>query len=365
MNASIALLVWALCACPAAAGEPARAALRDANGQPTPRTVDPAAMWVDGASWVVARPGPNEPQALGRLAARAGAWIDAHPADPAVQPNAGAQVGITPAQLRATLAAVVQITEEDARTGANRLADPAFIAAHFVWMSLQPHRARGLAPPTGAPEALRLTRYLVTQREGRTHPDGAFRHALYADPGEAVRMASTRAEVMAGAWDRAGARPLVYLTEAGVYDALLQGTVAVRTPDGATSLYNVDRPNGHAYRPTVRDPAQQLRYWSFRPVHGALGYGVADDKIELEPMVSVAGDVMNLGLGALLAIETPAGPRLVILADTGGAFVENIAQLDLFGGSFPSHAALYAATAAVPQRTAVALLMWRGTTSGP
>jgi len=350
----------------AQAGAPApRAPLRGADGQPLPQTVAAAALLRPGAPWVHARPTATDPAALGRVAAGAAAWLARHPDDPAAQPGLLAAAGASPVRLRETLAAVAALAAADAGADRPRLRDPAFLAAHFEALQLCPGAAG--APPRAGSDVhdgkLRITRYLVRQLEGRPTPAGAFRCALYADPGPGVRAAATRAGVLAGAWDRAGAQPRVYLTEAGLDDAR-QGTVEVRTPDGATALYNVDQNNGHAYDPREKDPARQRRYWSFRRVDAVLGYGPPGDKLPLEAGAVVAGDVMNLGLGALLALEADDGPRLVVLADTGGAFVGNLHQLDYLGGAFPSHAALYAATAALPQRTRVALLLWRGGPAG-
>ncbi|MBL8619602.1 MAG: hypothetical protein JNM72_28585 [Deltaproteobacteria bacterium] len=349
-----------------AGAPPPRVRLRGADGLPLTQTIAAEALLRPGAAWVSARPALTDPAALGRVAAGAQAWLTRHPDDPAATPALLAAAGVAPARLTETLAAVAALAAADAGLDRPRLRDPAFLAAHFEALQLCPGAAG--APPRAASDVqdgnLRITRYLVRQLDGRPQPEGAYRCALYADPGPAVRAGSTRAEVLAGAWDRAGAQPLVYLTEAGLYDALLQGTVEVRTPDGATALYNVDQNNGHAYDPRENDPARQRRYWSFRRVEAVLGYGPAGDKLPLEAGAVVAGDVMNLGLGALLAIEATDGPRLVVLADTGGAFVGNLHQLDYLGGAFPSHAALYAATAALPQRARVALLLWRGGPAG-
>ena len=61
----------------------------------------------------------------------------------------------------------------------------------------------------------------------------------------------------------------------------------------------------------------------------------------------MAGDIYNLGLGKLVALEDPKSGelRLVVLGDTGGAFQPNLFQLDDFAGAFPDAAALYQATA--------------------
>ncbi|MFN7145162.1 MAG: acetate--CoA ligase, partial [Myxococcota bacterium] len=67
----------------------------------------------------------------------------------------------------------------------------------------------------------------------------------------------------------------------------------------------------------------------------------------LLPWVAVAGDLDALGFGRLLALRTADGMRLVVLADTGGAFEGNLSQLDLYTGVYPSRAAFDAATSHV------------------
>lgn len=84
-----------------------------------------------------------------------------------------------------------------------------------------------------------------------------------------------------------------------------------------------------------------------------------EDKIRLEPGAAVAGDAHNLGLGGLYALAGGDGLRLVVLADTGGAFEPNPYQLDYFAGAYPDRATFERATAGVPARADVYLLIRR------
>ncbi|MFZ5476947.1 MAG: hypothetical protein ACOZNI_09255 [Myxococcota bacterium] len=225
------------------------------------------------------------------------------------------------------------------------LRDPAFLARCFS--------ARRWIPDTRRWGGdLRLTRYLVYEVDGRTSPDAAHAHALWASPADELRLRYTRQDVAAGVYREGGeaagrATPLVWLAHHDHEQAILQGTTAVRLPDGVR-LFNVDRDNGIPYDRTVTDTTKQRRYWYFRETDAVRGWGVPGvPKIRLEPEVAVAGDLENVGLGRLLALRTRDGLRLVVLADTGGAFQPNLHQLDLYTGVFPSAKAFHAATSAI------------------
>ncbi len=70
-----------------------------------------------------------------------------------------------------------------------------------------------------------------------------------------------------------------------------------------------------------------------------LGYGKdANYKIPILPKVTVAGDIFQLGLGRLILLRTEEQGqpvfRLTVLADTGGAFHDNLYQLDWLSGYY-------------------------------
>ncbi|MDO9280451.1 MAG: hypothetical protein Q7U06_00980, partial [Pseudomonadota bacterium] len=270
-----------------------------------------------------------------------------------------------------TLAFVARVAAADAATGADRLADPAFLATCFDTWRWVPDVAR-------AGEALRLTRYLVYAVDGRAAPDATHGHALWAVPrdeagltvseaetrrGALDRFRYTRQDVSAGVYREGGAAagradPLVWLTHAHHEEALMQGTIAVTVPDTpAPRLYNVHRDNGIPYQRGLTDTRQQRRYWYFRAMDAVRGWGPEPvPGPSLRPFVAVAGDLDALGFGRLLALKSADGLRLVVLADTGGAFTGNLHQLDLYTGVHPSRAAFDAATAGVGE-TAAAWLM--------
>jgi hypothetical protein len=85
----------------------------------------------------------------------------------------------------------------------------------------------------------------------------------------------------------------------------------------------------------------QKRYWYFRQVDAIKGYGYKiDAKISIKPGVTFAGDVLNIGLGRVVVMEHTQNGRkqlqMGVIADTGGAFLPNLYQLDYLAGIFPS-----------------------------
>jgi hypothetical protein len=87
----------------------------------------------------------------------------------------------------------------------------------------------------------------------------------------------------------------------------------------------------------------QKRYWYFKQVDAIKGYGYnIGAKISIRPGVTFAGDVLNIGLGRVIVIEhNQAGRKYLqmgVIADTGGAFLPNLAQLDFLAGIFRSGA---------------------------
>jgi hypothetical protein len=341
------LSILALLAAPAPAHE-----LRGPEGAPTGAVVDARSL-LRPEPLRAALPLGTPAADLAAVAASALAYLEAMDGqDPAVGPGLLAELGLPPDRLRRTLAQVVAVAEEDRLSPAPRLEDPAWVAAHF-------HSLRWF-PDSGPQDGrVRVTRYLVTRLPGRDQPEPPYTVPLYADPGEEARTRYTRAEIVAGAWAGGGATPLVYLREEGLYDAMMQGTVEVEVPGRPPRLFNVHTHNGVPYDRTQRDPRLQRRYWYFREVQEVRGWGKADRYVALRPGAAVAGDIYNLGLGALLAVDAPGSRRLVVLADTGGAFQPNLHQLDWLAGTYADHGAMYRAMAWLPDRAEVRMLLWR------
>jgi len=271
------------------------------------------------------------------------------------------QISVPTARIESTLAFICQVVHEDQQAGrSSRLTDPDFIQKAFELVHWAPDRARAASLSTGKPllenipeDKLLLTKYYVRQAEGSDIKTTDKPHALYGLPYDEADLPLDEADnlpgltrarlgkqaVLAGALDvePALAPPLIWLSRADLEGALLQGT-AVLEQDGQRRYFNVHRNNGIAYDRT-RKPEEQERYWYFKEVPGVLGYGRdADYKIPVKPRVTVAGDIFQLGLGRLILLETTeAGQttyRLTVMADTGGAFADNLYQLDWLSGYY-------------------------------
>lgn len=238
-----------------------------------------------------------------------------------------------------------------------RLKNPNFVNAHFRVMEWSAY------DPTNLNERLlRLTKYAVFTHPGSRTPTSTYNVPLYqlSEDAESDRfyLNYTKQEVLSGIYEPEGAEfgrvePLAYLTRDSFEDALMQGTVLVNFTDGSSAFFNVDRNNGIAYDANV-SPYYQGRYWYFRPVDAIKGYGhTSEAKISIEPGVTFAGDVLNIGLGRIVVLEHhttgAAQLQLGIIADTGGAFLPNLHQLDFLAGVFRDRNEFYASTSQLPE----------------
>ena len=276
------------------------------------------------------------------------------------------ELGVSLDDVVDTLELVVRVAEEDRGREHQRLQDPRWIAANFEVLRWRPDRASARRRKIDLDDGrIRLTKYVVYSVQGSPVRTERYDTALYAAPADdGLRARLTRMDVYAGAFDDGGeaagqAIPLIWLTRHGSNQALMQGTIEVSVPDGSVRLYNVHQNNGVPWDPAIKDPNRQARYWYFREVEGVLGV----EQIPLRPRVAVAGDVYNLGLGKLIALEWPTERglelRLAVLADTGGAFQPNLFQLDYLAGTFPSEAEYRAWARHTPTRVPAAVLVRR------
>jgi hypothetical protein len=286
------------------------------------------------------------------------------PLDPRSGPGILGTTGVTRADLDATLAFVAEI----ASRSPEKLRDPAFLRRHFTWLRWRGDTA-GAAERSIALEGgrIRLTRYLVFSVAGSPTRTPSFDTALYAVPAgtdaDTVRLSLTKQEVYGGAFEPGGkyagrADPLVWLPRAAAEQALLQGTIEIAQPDGTKALFNVDRSNEIAWDPSL-PLADQRRFWFFQEVADVGGIEVHGLRTALHARAAVAGDLANLGLGALVALDLGAQTTLAVLADTGGAFAPNLFQLDLYAGVFPDSATYEQATADVPDQVDAWILVLR------
>ncbi|HEY9841611.1 MAG TPA: hypothetical protein V6D23_14205 [Candidatus Obscuribacterales bacterium] len=311
----------------------------------------------------------SDPAKLAAVARETLAFLRRHRDDRAAQAGLFKELNVTLPQVEATLEKVIATVAADTQAKRpQRILNPAFLEKEFRLLSWRADAAGARAHKVNLPDQrLRITKYVVFEAKGSATRSGDYCCVLYALPPDEAQLSAeqadarkdqllrfkfTKQQVVAGALDKLGVRPLVWLTRQGLEDALLQGSLMVAMPDGSRRMFNVHRNNGIGYDRKIKDPRLQRRYWYFKEVKGIQGYG-QDDKILIQPGVTFAGDVFNLGLGKLIAIRYPLGGkpvlRLGILADTGGAFIPNLYQLDYLSGIYPDRPSFQKGIASLPE----------------
>lgn len=257
--------------------------------------------------------------------------------------------GLAHDTVKKTLEFVSTTIEQDLPAGKFRILDPQFIHDNFKILkwSADQEKARKVNLNFPNDGRIRLTNYAVFCVEGSSHKTSAYPYALYQLRDATLQKKYTKQQVLAGMLNQAEhckkVKPLVWLNRDGLEDALMQGTIAVRLPNGRIEVLGLDRDNGVEYDKALKNRNDQKRYWFFRRIGpGGAKSSEAAKKIAQRAQVVFAGDIANLGIGKLIAIKYPdpisgkLSLRLGVLADTGSAFSNNLYQLDLFAGLFTS-----------------------------
>ncbi|BAB74095.1 hypothetical protein ACN23B_12040 [Anabaena sp. FACHB-709] len=252
---------------------------------------------------------------------------------------------VTTEDILKTLDFMIEVLKEDiAKNRITRLQNPNFINRNFrviKWTAYNPENP--------VQKQLRLTKYAVFTHPGSRKRTATFNTPIYSlkDNNIADKFYTryTKQDVLSGIYEPGGkefgkVKPLAYLTRNGLEEALMQGTILINFTDGSRAFFNVDRNNGMSYVRGLKATSQK-RYWYFRQVDAIKGYGhKIDAKISVKPGVTFAGDVLNIGLGRVVLLEHTQGGRkqlqMGVIADTGGAFLPNLYQLDYLAGIFPN-----------------------------
>ncbi|MEA5582748.1 hypothetical protein VB620_15535 [Nodularia harveyana UHCC-0300] len=251
--------------------------------------------------------------------------------------------GVTVEDIVGTLDFMITILTEDINNNrVTRLKDPEFINQNFrviKWTAYNPTNQQQ--------NQIRLTKYAVFEHTGSRTKTSTYNIPLYSLEADEIDdkfyTRYTKQDVLSGIYEPGGkehgrVKPLAYLTRAGLEEALMQGTILINFTDGTQAFFNVDRNNGISYVPGLK-PTAQKRYWYFRQVDAIKGYGHnIDAKISIQPGVTFAGDILNIGLGRIVVMEHTRNGRkqlqMGVIADTGGAFLPNLHQLDFLAGTF-------------------------------
>lgn len=253
--------------------------------------------------------------------------------------------GVTVKDILKTLDFMITVLEQDiANKRTTRLQDPSFINTNFRVIKWSAHN-----PENPQQKQLRITKYAAFIHPGSRKKTSKYNTPIYALKEELNQdkfyTKYTKQDVLSGIYEPGGkefgkVKPIAYLTRNGLEAALMQGTVLVNFTDGTKEFLNVDKNNGMSYIRGVKATSQK-RYWYFKEVDAIKGYGYKiDAKISIKPGVTFAGDVLNIGLGRIIVIEDNQNGKkrlkMGVIADTGGAFLPNLYQLDFLAGTFAS-----------------------------
>jgi hypothetical protein len=253
--------------------------------------------------------------------------------------------GVTVKDILKTLDFMITVLEEDiANKRTTRLQDPSFINTNFRVIKWSAHN-----PENPQQKQLRITKYAAFIHPGSRKKTSKYNTPIYALKEELNQdkfyTKYTKQDVLSGIYEPGckefgKVKPIAYLTRNGLEAALMQGTVLVNFTDGTKEFLNVDKNNGMSYIRGVKATSQK-RYWYFKEVDAIKGYGYKiDAKISIKPGVTFAGDVLNIGLGRIIVIEDNQNGKkrlkMGVIADTGGAFLPNLYQLDFLAGTFAS-----------------------------
>lgn len=257
----------------------------------------------------------------------------------------------------------------------NELNNPAFVKAHFDFMRWYPDQEQAKPLSMQKPllahlpkDKILMTKYYVHRAKASTIRNAVYPFALYGLPKDEELLTLEEAEakpglirfqygkqaILKGALANKNVPALGYFNREDIEAALMQGTVVADFGlNHPTKTFNVHRCNNIAYD-KAKNPYQQERYWYFKPVAGIKGYGKdADHKITVNTEVTFAADLTQFGLGKLLMVQYPNHSgnmvtRAGIFADTGGAFENNLYQVDFLAGSYAGRKAFAQATRHLP-----------------
>ncbi|MCF7799601.1 hypothetical protein K9M16_01220 [Candidatus Babeliales bacterium] len=255
-----------------------------------------------------------------------------------------------------TLEFILQTIEEDKKNNSKfRILDPNFINKNFKFIKWSgdietafqnkiviPEYADGKIPKN----QIRLTNYAIFKTTGSYLKTKKYSCALYQiiaqEFAEKDRFKFTKQQIIDGALNTINyknkIKPIVWLDRDGLEDAIMQGSIVVEMPDGKNRIFNVDKSNGMDFDKIIKDLKAQKRYWYFKELEQNT---IENNITHLNHGQAIfAGDINNIGIGKLISVvyinpvTKQKEARLGVLCDTGGAFKDNLYQLDYFMGIF-------------------------------
>lgn len=264
------------------------------------------------------------------------------------------------AHAKKTLRFIIKTIEQDHRAKRKnfRIQDPQFLKKHFTFIKWNGDykgaaKQHVFIPQVPQPGNIRLTSYAVFSAKGNYYKTKEFPHALYKIKSKIfdkkIRMKYPKQPILKGLLEQKQfnkhVSPMVWISRDGLEEALMQGTIVIVMPNGQKRVFNVDKSNDFLYDRKIKSGWPQKKYWFFKEIKN-LEKTKPNNKqrvIQHGGLV-VAGDLDNFGLGKIIALRyiNPQTKqkeiRLVVLADRGSAFENNLYQLDLFAGMFKNRA---------------------------
>lgn len=270
------------------------------------------------------------------------------------EPNIFSKKLVSLNKTKETLKFIIDVIQADEKTKYSyRILDPIFLNNYFKFIKWSGDvESATKHDKTVFDGAIYLTHYATFKLDGSYTKNPDYPYALYSinnTVNKNWRYKISKQDVLSGKLEsneyKNKIKPIAWVTREGLEEALMQGTSIIKMPDNREVIVSVDQNNGLAYDKNIKDRKDQKRYWFFRVVS-------KDKKFKEHNILNLggvvfAGDIHNIGLGKIVAIRYKSRVteqtemRLGVLADSGGAFVNNLYQMDFYGGIFGSYKEFY------------------------
>jgi hypothetical protein len=273
-------------------------------------------------------------------------------------------------KVKDTLRFIIALIENDKKCNRPcRILNPKFLNKYFDFIKWSGDQQTALKNGNQIKKGgIYLTHYATFEIEGSYKQTEKYSYALYEIINKYfendLRFKISKQNVLRGTLNQPEyknkVKPLVWVSREGLEEALMQGTIIINMPNGEKTTFVVSKNNGFAYDKNIKDRKDQKRYWYFKQVQDQ---AANNDSIINFGNSIFAGDIYNIGLGKIIAIRyknrntNKIEMRLGVLADSGGAFINNLYQLDFYGGIFKNHGEFYNWVSPMPRNVQAYILV--------
>ncbi len=267
----------------------------------------------------------------------------------------------------------VEFIADIGRRKPEMLQSPWFLNTHFTFYRWHGdptqkinHIAKGWKKP---PESVVTTQYRITEIPASRTKTTVFMYPIYSLPHDEIRLTReqvlkkqhdllrfkySRTQILSGVLDHSHQVVLLgWVTDAGRKEFGMQGSVLLSFNDDQKELIRVAGNNG------MKDTEE---YW-FADHVKKRKYSKFPVKVKPRADVTYAGDMNLLGFGKVIMLicwnpkKQKNEVRLGVLVDTGSAFKNNLAKLDMFTGYFPTKSAFQKHIQSYPQTARAYILI--------